>query len=97
MKYLLLIPLLFLSLSFKPETNPIWIGTIEVYFDSETSEFIVNYNGDYDRCFVKYLIDHIYNDCDSITDTNALDKKLKWNKCPIDTLPIKHTRKTIKM
>lgn len=85
-RYLLLIPLLFLSTSFKVQpAERIWIGTIEVYFDAETDEFILIYSGNYQRCFTKYVIDHVYDDCDSLINKKILDEKFQWEGSEIDS------------
>lgn len=88
-RYLLLIPFLFIATSFRVQPSElIWIGTIEVFFDPETNEFIVSYDGNYNRCFTKYIIDHIYNDCDSLVNKEVLDEKFQWSEPEIDSTKI---------
>lgn len=104
-RYLLLIPFLFIATSFRVQPSElIWIGTIEVFFDPETNEFIVSYDGNYNRCFTKYIIDHIYNDCDLIIDNKALDERFQWenepinsSKIPIDTCLIEPKKRTFQL
>lgn len=99
MRYLLLLPFLFLSTSFKSEDERIWVGTIEVFFDPETNEFILTKTGKYDKCFIKYLIDHVYNGCDSIIDVKEMDGIFQWEDLSLDSNQIKKKPliKTIKM
>lgn len=97
-RYLLALSLLLFSTSFKVQpTENIWIGTIEVHFDPETSEFILTYTEDYNKCFTKYIIDHIYERCDSVINKEALDERFQWSDPPIDTIKPKIPIKTIKM
>ena len=100
MRYLCLILFLLLSTSFtKNEPELIWIGTVQVFFNPETDEFVLYYNGDYQRCFTKFIIDEVYNDCDSLIDINYLREKLQFKPTKPDSSQItpKDTIKTISM
>lgn len=99
-RYLLLLPFLFISTSFVQNTTErIWIGTIEVYFNPETNEFILSYSGNYNKCFTKYIIDHVYNGCDSIVDKKELDERFQWEDLSPDSSQVKKkpSIKTTKM
>ena len=74
MKYLLLSLFLVISTSFslnKP-SDEIWIGTFQVYL-SENKEFVIYYEGNYHSCFTKFVIDKLFESCDSMNNANKLD------------------------
>ena len=99
-RYLCLILFLFLSTSFtKNEPELIWIGTVQVFFNPKTDEFVLYYNGDYHRCFTKFIIDEVYDDCDSLIDVNYLREKLQFKSTKSDSSQITPTDtiKTISM
>jgi hypothetical protein len=99
-RYLLLLPFLFLSTSFIQNTpERIWVGTIEVFFNPETNEFILNYNGNFSKCFTKYIIDHVYNECDSLIDVKEMDSIFQWKDLSPDSNQVtkKPSIKTTKM
>lgn len=77
MKYLLLTALLLLSTSFSTNKvqNETWIGTMEVYM-TDNKEFIIYYRGNYSECFTKYIIDKLFEHCDSINENCRLDSIL---------------------
>ena len=68
MKYLLLLPFLFLSVSFKSSEvkDEFWIGTMQVYQNSN-NQFIIYYRGNVHYCMTKYIIDALYTECDTQT------------------------------
>ncbi len=75
----LLLSLAFLTLSFttnQKNIDEVWIGTFEVFMN-EDEEILIYYNGNYHRCFTKYLIDQMYPECDSITKNTGLDTLFK--------------------
>lgn len=92
-KYLLIFLLLLGSTSFsKMEPEQVWIGTIQVFFRPETNEFILYYDGNYHRCFTKFIIDEVYNDCDEMIDEDYLRNQLQLHPVEnetIENIPIK--------
>ena len=77
MKILLLSILLFISTSFsnnKANEN-ILVGTFEVYMSDNS--FVVAYHGTYHECFSKYIIDELYQQCDSMNEMSRIDTVFK--------------------
>lgn len=102
MKYLCLFLLMFISTSANPpKKSRIPIGELKVEFDLETNEFVVIYSGDYHRCFTKFIIDQIYDDCEELIDLNYLRERIQFtpkDSSKIDSVkPKKDPIKTIKM
>lgn len=74
----LLLSLTFLTLSFttnQKNIDEVWIGTLEVYLQNDNT-FVIYYDGNYSRCFTKYIIDQLYMDCDSIICKSGIDTSI---------------------
>lgn len=81
MRYLCLLFLLIVSTSFQePKNEETWIGSFDVFFNNKTNEFIVYYDGNYHRCFTKFIIDELNKDCEQIIDQNYLRENLKFKE-----------------
>ena len=59
-----------------------WVGSFDVYL--EDGYFISEYNGNYNKCFTKYVIDHLYLDCDTL---NSMLDTMIWIG-PVEKLKI---------
>lgn len=78
MKTILLFLCLLISTSFS-SNKPIeetWIGTFEV-FQNEKEEFIIYYKGKYSECFTKFVIDRLFENCDSINRKINIDSLIE--------------------
>ena len=77
MKYILFFMFMFLSSSFSYDTSneEKWIGTFQVVVDN-SGTFLIYYEGNYNECFTKFVIDKLFEQCDSINKCNNLDSIL---------------------
>lgn len=100
MKTFLLLPFfLLLSTSFKEsKSEPQLIGTIQMWLEGEKTIYLT-YHGQYPYCYMKYAVDDLFMDCDTI-----LPFKLGYEATfpglhvvPLDTIKIDSTPKKIEI
>lgn len=100
MKSLLLLPLfLLLSTSFKEsKLEPKLIGTMEFWLEGDRFVYLT-YRGDYPYCYMKYAIDDLFKDCDTIV-LYRLGYEATFpglHIIPIDTAKVDSVPKTIEI
>lgn len=100
MKSLLLLPLFLLfSTSFKEsKSEPILLGTMQLWIEGD-SRLYLTYRGTYPWCYMKYAVDDLFVDCDTM-ETFKLGYKETFpdlHIIPLDTIKIDSTPKRIEI
>jgi len=96
---LLLLLLLLTSASFKEsKSEPMLVGTIQMWIEGDRHVYLT-YRGQYPYCYMKYAVDDLFVDCDTI-----LPFKLGYEATfpglhiiPMDTIKIDSTPKRIEI
>ena len=61
---------------------------------NENGEFELHYDGNYHRCLMKYVVDRLYTDCDTMVDFRKSFDELFPNLQPIPVDTVKIEKKT---